>query len=105
LIIGKEALVREIARDAKLSQPVVSRVLDGYTKAVTQALSEGHQIRLIGFGSFYTRERDASTVRDFKTGGTRKVPARRVAAFRVGDLLKRAVAKVTGKRRKKFLGL
>lgn len=105
MTIENEALLKEITRVVKLSQPVVSQVLDGYTKAVTHGLSEGHRIRLIGFGSFYTRERGASTVRDFKTGGTRKVPTRRVAALRVGDLLKRAVAKVAGKRRKKFLGL
>ena len=63
---------------------------------------KGRQRNLAGgLPDFYTGERKAGTVRHVRTGQTVDVPARRVAAFRVGDVLKRAVAG-TGKRRRRW---
>ena len=39
-----------------------------------------------GFGTFYTRQRAAGRVRSVRTGRQVEVPARRVAAFRVGEI-------------------
>jgi nucleoid DNA-binding protein len=42
---------------------------------------------------FYTRQQPAGKVKSIRSGKTISVPARRVAAFRVGALLKKAVLK------------
>jgi DNA-binding protein HU-beta len=60
---------------------------------IQQALKNGEDVRLPGFGVFYTRVQPAGTVRSIRTGKTVQVPARRVAAFRVGTHLKKAVLK------------
>jgi DNA-binding protein HU-beta len=60
-------------------------------RLIEQTLREGKTVTFPGFGTFYTRERQAGQVRDVRTGEMRTYAARRVAAFRVGDVLKRAV--------------
>ncbi|MCC6791066.1 MAG: HU family DNA-binding protein, partial [Thermomicrobiales bacterium] len=57
------------------------------------------QVTLPGFGTFYTGERQAIRVRSVRDGRQVMVPARRVAAFRVGEMLKRAVAGSRPRRR------
>ncbi len=57
---------------------------------------------LPGFGTFYTSHRAAARVRSVRTGRQVEIPARRVAAFRVGEVLKRAVARKKPGRRRLF---
>ncbi|EJK6729629.1 HU family DNA-binding protein, partial [Campylobacter coli] len=52
----------------------------------------------IGFGTFSTAERAAREARVPSTGKTIKVPATRVAKFKVGKNLKDAVAKAKKKK-------
>src|SRR5437868_5081608 len=84
-------VVRRVAKRTRLSQSLVSEVLSTALKQVSAALAEGEVVQLIGFGSFYTRERAESEARDFRTGELVTVPAMRQAAFRPGQLLKKAV--------------
>lgn len=58
---------------------------------ITRAVVRGETVTLPGFGTFYTRMQPAGTVRHIRTGRRHSVPARRVAAFRVGEVLKREV--------------
>src|SRR6476619_7302327 len=93
-------LVRRVARQTGLSQRVVRQVLGASLQAIEAALAAGEQVTLPGFGTFYTGQRQAGRVRSVRTGRQVDVPARRVAAFRVGDVLKRALAaKRRGRRR------
>jgi DNA-binding protein HU-beta len=86
-------VIKRVARDTRLSQKVVGDALDSALKVLQQALKEGRTVTFLGFGTFYTSERKEGTARHFKTGQQIKYPARRVAAFRVGDVLKKAVRK------------
>ena len=100
----KTAVVRRVARETGLSQRVVSQVLGATLEAIQAGLATGEKVTLPGFGTFYTSQRQAGRVRSVRTGRQVDVPARRVAAFRVGEVLKRAVA---GKRkgRRRLFGL
>ena len=51
-----------------------------------------------GITMFYTSERQAGKIRDVRTGRQIIIPGRRVAAFRVGEVLKRAVRRQRTKR-------
>jgi DNA-binding protein HU-beta len=85
-------LVRRIARETGLSQRVVAQVLRTTLAAIQEGLATGEPVTFPGFGTFYTSQRHAGRVRSVRTGRQVDVPARRVAAFRVGAVLKRAVA-------------
>jgi DNA-binding protein HU-beta len=94
----KTELIRRVARETRLSQRVVGDVVEATQRLIEQTLRAGHEVRLPGFGSFSTRKRQASKVKHIRTGEVITVPARTIAAFRAGEILKRAVA---GKRRRK----
>lgn len=95
-------LVRRIAQQTGLSQAVVRQVLGASLATVQAALAAGERVTLPGFGTFYTSERQAARVRSVRDGRQVTIPARRVAAFRVGDVLKRAVAGPQPRRRRLF---
>jgi DNA-binding protein HU-beta len=87
----KTELVRKVAREERLSQRLVNDALTTALTLIQQALAQGQTVTFPGFGSFYTRQRAEWQVRSMQTGERMTVPARRVAAFRVGELLKKAV--------------
>jgi len=93
-------VVRQVARQTGLSQRVVRQVLGASLTTMQSALVAGKRVTFPGFGTFYTSQRRAGRVRSVRTGQQVEIPERRVAAFRVGEVLKRAVAgRKRGRRR------
>src|SRR3712207_7792064 len=86
----KTELVRKVAKDTRLSQRIASDVLASCLETITQTLRQGQNVVLPGFGTFYTKERKASQVRNIRTGEVLTIPAMRQADFRVGELVRRA---------------
>ena len=86
-------LVRSVARQTGESQRVVHQVLSASLETMQGALVAGERVTFPGFGTFYTSQRQAGRVRSVRTGQQVAVPARRVAVFRVGEVLKRALAR------------
>lgn len=99
--VYKNDVVRLVARDTRLSQRVVGDALNSAVKVMTEALRAGKTVTLPGFGTFYTSNRGEGTVKHIRTHETITVPARRVAGFRVGELLKKSVRHAKPGRRKK----
>ena len=62
----------------------VEQVVDIFFEEITQRLAEGGRVELRGFGTFSTREREARTGRNPRTGETVDVPAKRVPYFKPG---------------------
>jgi len=101
-IIFTATLVRSIALQTGLSQAIVRQVLSASLANVQAALVAGERVTLPGFGTFYTSARQAARVRSVRDGRQVTIPARRVAAFRVGEVLKRTVAGTRLRRRRLF---
>ena len=93
----KTELVRKVAKETRLSQRIVSDVLNESIDQITQTLGRGQDVVLPGFGTFYTKDRKEGQVRDIRTGEVLTIPAMRQADFRVGELLRRAVRRSTGR--------
>lgn len=87
----KTGLVQRTARATRMTQRDVRDALDGVLQQIGLALSVGETVVIPGFGHWYTRRTKPATVRSFQTGQPIKVPATRVAAFKAGELLKKAV--------------
>ena len=87
----KTELISKVAKDTRLSQRIVADVMKAALREMTLSLSKADSVTFPGFGTFYTRVRPSSQARSFATGKTINVPAMRLAAFRAGDLLKKAV--------------
>ena len=74
-----------------------SDVVNASHRLIEETLRAGGTVSFPGFGTFATSKRKAGKVRHIVTGKTVEYPARKVAVFKVGEYLKRAVA---GKRRR-----
>ncbi len=95
----KTNVVRSVAKETRLSQRIVGEVLSSSLDVITAALRDGGTVVLPGFGTFYTRERQASQVRSIRNPGELlDIPAMRQADFRVGELLRQAVRKAPRRR-------
>ena len=88
----KTELIRRVARETRLSQRIVADVVEATQRLIEQTLRAGQPVTLPGFGSFYSRKRKAGKVKHIRTQKEITVPARRIAAFRAGEVLKRVVA-------------
>ena len=60
---------------------------------ITQALSEGERVQLVGFGSFEVKKRAERTGLNPKTMESIAIPATKAPVFKAGKALKDAVAK------------
>jgi len=63
-------------------------VVNNILTAIGDALGRGERVELRGFGSFYTKERDARVGRNPKTGESVNVPAKVVPQFKPGKELR-----------------
>ena len=87
----KTDVIRKVAKETRLSQRIVSDVLTESLMTITRALREGQEVVLPGFGTFYTKDRKAGTVKHIRTREVIDIPAMRQADFRAGEVLRRAV--------------
>jgi DNA-binding protein HU-beta len=89
--ITKTELVASIASATGQSQATVSGVLDALFSSVSDAVAKGSKVSIPGWISFEQVDTAARTGRNPQTGAEIKIPARRVARFRPGAELKKAL--------------
>lgn len=72
-------------------------VVDGFLNAMKQAMAQGENIEIRGFGTFKVRKRKTRMARNPRTGDSVKVPARTVPVFKPSKHLRARVSRVDGK--------
>ena len=91
--MNKNELINAVAEKAALSKKDAEAAVTAALDAVAAALAEGDEVRLVGFGTFEVKKREARIGRNPKTKEEIKIPASKVPAFKPGKALKDAVAK------------
>lgn len=89
----KAELVDRVAAKTGLTKKDVGRAVDAVFEAVTEALSGGERVQIVGFGTFEVRQRAARRGRNPQTGQDIEIAARKIPAFKAGKALKESVAK------------
>ena len=74
-----------------MSKSDAAKAVDGVVDAITAALSDGGEVRLVGFGTFSVSHRKATTGRNPRTGEAIQIAATNVPKFKSGKALKAAV--------------
>ena len=91
--MNKSELISAVAEKAALSkkdsEAAVSAVLD----VIAGALAQGDEVRLVGFGTFEVKKREARMGLNPKTKEPVPIPATKVPSFKPGKALKDVVAK------------
>lgn len=81
----RSELVQKLCSDfPDLSQREVENVVTAVFDSITEQLAGGGRVELRGFGAFSTRQRDARTGRNPRTGEAVAVDAKRVPYFKPG---------------------
>jgi integration host factor subunit beta len=81
----RSELVQKLCSDfPDLSQREVENVVTALFDSITDQLAGGGRVELRGFGAFSTRQRDARTGRNPRTGEAVDVDAKRVPYFKPG---------------------
>ena len=89
--MNKAELIGSIADKSGLSKADAGKALDAFVNAVTEGLSGGDRIALVGFGSWSVEQRDARTGRNPRTGEEIQIAAKKVVKFKAGAGLSDAV--------------
>ena len=91
--MNKSELINAVAEKAALSKKDSEAAVTAALDAITAALAEGDEVRLVGFGTFEVKKREARIGRNPKTKEEIQIPATKVPAFKPGKALKVIVAK------------
>ncbi|CBN86551.1 dna-binding protein HU-beta 2 [Neisseria lactamica 020-06] len=89
--MNKSELIQAIADEAELSKLDAAAFVDAFVSVVTQAMKDGKDVTLVGFGSFHTAQSAERKGRNPKTGEPLIIAARKTPKFRAGKALKDAV--------------
>ena len=89
--MNKMDLIAAVADGTELSRAKAAEVVDAVFNAIEGALEKKDEVRLVGFGTFATAERKASTGRNPRTGEAMTIAASTTVRFKAGKALKDAV--------------
>jgi integration host factor subunit alpha len=76
-----------------LTRQDCSGLVERTLELITDALEQGEQVKLSGFGVFQVRAKNARVGRNPKTGEPAPIEPRRVISFRASQLMKARVDK------------
>lgn len=89
--MNKQDLINAVAEQSGLSKADSGKAVEAVFDSVTSALKAGGEVRLVGFGTFSTSKRKASTGRNPRTGEPMTIKASTQPKFKAGKGLKDAV--------------
>ena len=89
--MNKAEMADRLTARIGLSKAIAREAVDGVFTAIGEALADGKEVRIAGFGTFGTRSRPARTGRNPRTGEAVSVSASTSPTFKAGKTLKDAV--------------
>ena len=89
--MNRQDLIRRLVKDTGVSKALASRMVATTLAAITRSLEKGEAVTLVGFGTFKTAVRKARTGRNPLTGGTIRIPRRKIVRFSAGKALKTTI--------------
>lgn len=90
---NKQDLIAKVAEATEFTKKDAARAVDAVTGAISEFLTAGEKVQLIGFGKFEVRERAERKGRNPQTGQEITIAATKAPAFKAGKALKEAVNK------------
>lgn len=83
-MIRSELVQRLSAENPELRPTEIEAVVDTFFETIIAQLAKGGRVELRGFGAFSTREREARSGRNPRTGDSVSVAAKKVPYFKAG---------------------
>ncbi len=89
--MNKNELINSVAAATGSSKSDAGNIVEAFVNTITEALRNGDDVRLTGFGAFSVAHRTARTGRNPQTGAPIFIPASNHPKFKAGKNLKEAV--------------
>lgn len=86
--MNKQQLVKAIATDAGITQTAARAALQAFELRVAEALADGEDVMLVGFGTFKATHQPARMAHNPQNGEPVEVPAKKRVSFVAGKGLK-----------------
>ncbi len=96
MALTKADLAEKLFEELGLNKREAKELVETFFEQVRNALAEGAQVKLSGFGNFDLRDKNERPGRNPKTGEEIPISARRVVTFRPGQKLKARVEAYAG---------
>lgn len=91
MALTKADMVERLYEELGLNKREAKDLVEMFFEEIRNALAEGQEVKLSGFGNFHLRDKNERPGRNPKTGEMIPVSARRVVTFRAGQKLKSLV--------------
>ncbi|MBD3413623.1 MAG: integration host factor subunit beta [Candidatus Aminicenantes bacterium] len=87
----KADLINRLAKDMNITKQEAEKGINIFFDTIKDAIKNGEEIELRGFGSFRIRKRSSRSGRNPRTGEPVKVPAKKVIYFKPSKILKQMI--------------
>ena len=88
----KSDLISAVAAAADVTKKDSEKIISSLIDTITEALTKGDKVQIVGFGTFEVRVRKQRQGRNPSTGKPITIPESKVPAFKAGKALKDAIA-------------
>ena len=95
MTLTKSDIVENLNNEIGLNKREAKELVDMLFNDIKNLLSEGHEVKLSGFGNFQLRDKSSRPGRNPRTGEDVEIQARRVVTFKSGQKLKESVKALT----------
>ena len=95
MTLTKSDIVEDLNNEIGLNKREAKELVDMLFDEIKNLLSEGHEVKLSGFGNFQLRDKSPRPGRNPRTGEDVEISARRVVTFKSGQKLKESVKILT----------
>lgn len=89
--MNKSELAGRLADRMALSRSAAAGAVDAVCETIREALAQGEEVRVAGFGTFTTRSRPAQSGRNPRKGESVSISASKAPVFKAGKTLRNAV--------------
>ena len=89
--MNKSDLIQAVANRSGLTKKDSASAVDAIINSITDSLTKGEKVQLVGFGTFEVRSRKAREGRNPATGEVINIEASKAPAFKAGKALKNKV--------------
>ena len=86
--MNKTELIDSMAAKTGLTKKNAEAALNAFVETVSEELTKGKKVSLVGFGTFEVSERAEREGRNPQTGETMKIAASKAPKFKAGKALK-----------------
>lgn len=96
MALTKADLADSLFEDLGLNKREAKEFVDAWFETIREALENGDNVKLSGFGNFQLRDKNQRPGRNPKTGEEIPISARRVVTFKPGQKLRSRVEAYVG---------